>query len=524
VKRITAALAGGLLLAAIAAGAPSRAHSAELGIHRIRHVVVIMQENRSFDSLFGTFPRADGIPMAHGSPSVCVPDPEIAGCVRPYHDPSLVNRGGPHNADDAAADVDGGRMDGFVRQAEVSGNDGSACRSHACMDVMGYHDAREVPAYWDYATRYVLQDHMFEPTASWSLPDHLYLVSEWSAVCGVSWDPASCRNDAVEPGAGPNESSPEQAADYSWTDLTFLLHRAHVPWAYYVVRGDEPDCENGAATCQPKPQGPTTPGIWNPLPGFATVRQDGELRNVRDISQFYAAAQRGTLPAVTWIAPSWNVSDHPSASLADGQKFVTSLVNAVMLGPDWGSSAIFLSWDDWGGFYDHVVPPHVDENGFGLRVPGIVISPYARRGFVDHQVLSHDAYAKFIEDDFLGGVRLDPRTDGRPDPRPDVRETAPAVGDLSADFDFSSSPPPLVPPHKGKPSVVAAQAGVERADADRGSRAGNAVPAATPARGPTAALPQPASAARSKAGAVSIVLATIGVAMGAVAVTRARRR
>jgi phospholipase C len=128
---------------------------------------------------------------------------------------------------------------------------------------------------------------------------------------------------------------------------------------------------------------------------------------------------------------------------------VTGLINAIMRSPDWSSTAIFLSWDDWGGFYDHVVPPHVDENGYGLRVPGIVISPYARRGVIDHQILSHDAYNKFIEDDFLGGRRLDPATDGRPDPRPGVREANPLLGDLSLDFDFSQSPrpPELLPVH-----------------------------------------------------------------------------
>ena len=111
-----------------------------------------------------------------------------------------------------------------------------------------------------------------------------------------------------------------------------------------------------------------------------------------------------------------------------------------MQGPAWNSTAIFLSWDDWGGFYDHVTPPHVDENGYGLRVPGLVISPYAKKGLIDHQTLSFDAYLKFIEDDFLGGSRLDPKTDGRPDPRPDVRENASVLGNLESDFDFSQSP------------------------------------------------------------------------------------
>jgi phospholipase C len=126
---------------------------------------------------------------------------------------------------------------------------------------------------------------------------------------------------------------------------------------------------------------------------------------------------------------------------------VTGLINDVMSGPDWNSTAIFLSWDDWGGFYDHVAPPGVDLNGYGLRVPGLVISPYAKQGFIDHQTLSFDAYLKFIEDDFLGGQRLDPATDGRPDPRPDVRENAPLLGNLLNDFDFSQQPtPPLLLP------------------------------------------------------------------------------
>ena len=120
-----------------------------------------------------------------------------------------------------------------------------------------------------------------------------------------------------------------------------------------------------------------------------------------------------------------------------------------MSSPEWDSSAIFVSWDDWGGFYDHVVPPSVDANGYGLRVPGIVISPYARHGYIDHQTLSFDAYDKFIEDDFLNGQRIDPMSDGRPDPRPDVRENVSILGNLMADFDFSQPPraPVVLPVH-----------------------------------------------------------------------------
>jgi hypothetical protein len=134
------------------------------------------------------------------------------------------------------------------------------------------------------------------------------------------------------------------------------------------------------------------------------------------------------------------VSEHPPGLISASQAYVTRLVDAVARSPDWRSSAIFLTWDDWGGFYDHVEPPRVDVNGYGLRVPGIVISPYAKRGYIDHQTLSFDAYAKFIEDTFLGGQRLDPRTDGRPDARPDVQENAPILGNLASDFDFTHTP------------------------------------------------------------------------------------
>jgi phospholipase C len=234
----------------------------------------------------------------------------------------------------------------------------------------------------------------------------------------------------------------------AWTDLTWLLFRHHVTWAYYVQTGSQPDCENDSAeTCAAVAQSYKTPGIWNPLPLFTDVQADRQLKNIQPLDNFYDHAKLGTLPAVSWIVPSQADSDHPPASIHQGQAYVTSLINSIMKSPDWKSSAIFLSWDDWGGFYDNVVPPAIDQNGYGLRVPGLVISPYAKEGYIDHQVLSSDAYLKFIEDDFLGGARLNPRTDGRPDPRPDVREDAQQLGNVANDFDFNQAPrPPLLLP------------------------------------------------------------------------------
>jgi phospholipase C len=424
-------------------------------IHKIQHVVVIMQENRSFDSYFGTFPGADGIPMQNGVPTVCVNDPLTHQCVKPYHDPQNLNHGGPHGAVNAAADIDNGKMDGFIAQAEKGKGscttpDNPACSGNGQTDVMGYHDAREIPNYWTYAENFVLQDHMFEPDASWSLPSHLFMVSAWSAYCSKPGDPQSCVNNIKGP-VSLKQANAYQA-DYAWTDLTYLLYKNHVSWAYYVAPGTQPDCDDDAASCAPVKQGPKTPGIWNPLPDFDTVKQDGQLNNIQSVNNFYMAAKNGTLPAVSWITPDGKESEHPPALVSVGQAYVTGLINAIMQGPDWSSTAIFLAWDDWGGFYDHVVPPKVDQNGYGLRVPGIVISPYAKKGYIDHQTLSFDAYLKFIEDDFLNSQRLDPKTDGRPDPRPDVREDASILGNLLADFDFNQSPrPPMVLPTNPPP-------------------------------------------------------------------------
>src|SRR4051812_749888 len=256
-----------------------------------------MQENRSFDSYFGTFPRADGIPRG-----VCVPDPR-GGCVRPFHDGNDRNFGGPHASINAVRDIDRGAMDGFVRSS-VRGTLGCGSRNDpycighgAGRDVMGYHDGRDIPNYWAYARNYVLQDHMFEPNASWSLPAHLFLVSEWSAKCSVAGAPMRCVSSPNHPDEPPDfrGNHKRTTPSYAWTDLTYLLHEHHVSWRYYVMKGGEPDCANDSATCAPVSQSATTPGIWNPLPYFSTVRQDGQLGNVTSLRNFFGAARRGTL-------------------------------------------------------------------------------------------------------------------------------------------------------------------------------------------------------------------------------------
>jgi phospholipase C len=458
VKRILVVILAGVSLLALLLGSadvPGHRFTARAGtrqgIHKIRHVVIIMQENRSFDSYFGTYPGAVGIPMRDGVPTVCSPDPKTNVCVKPYHDSADRNAGGPHDTIDAIHDINRGKMDGFQRQARKGrflachDTDNPGCSLTPLKpDVMGYHDWHEIPNYWDYARNFVLQDHMFEAENSWSLPAHLSLVSGWSARCSRHGDPMSCKSTLTAPFGATGHG---KKVDYPWTDLTWLLHRYKVSWRYYVANGSQPDCADDQMFCPQVPQRARTPGIWNPLPRFDTVQHDHQLGNIQPLGAFYRAASKGRLPAVSWVTPSQDVSEHPPSLVTAGQTYVTRLINTIMHGPDWNSTAIFLAWDDWGGFYDHLRPPRVDGEGYGLRVPALVISPYARHGYVDHQVLSSDAYLKFIEADFLRGRRIDPRTDGRPDSRPDVRENAKILGNLVHDFDFAQKPrPPLILP------------------------------------------------------------------------------
>jgi phospholipase C len=440
-----------------AARAGSSAHDAIVpsdGLTNLEHIVFIVQENRSFDHYFGTFPGADGIPRTKaGRFDVCVPDPEAhVRCRRPYHDTNGFDAGGPHNQKASRISVDHGRMDGFVRAIADIGNgcrgnpDRFNCRHatpgpNGTPDVMGFHTAKEIPNYWAYARHFTLQDRMFAPTDSWTLPSHLYLVSGWSARCSKPKDGRSCRSNLRK----PTEwwALPEGApAPYAWADITWLLGRAGVSWRYYI----------GADSCTTWPCSPEktptqTIPLQNPLPGFADVHVSHQLRNVAPQADYFSAASSGSLPAVSWVMPTFGRSEHPPQYIPNGQAWVTRVINAVMQGPadQWAHTAIFLTWDDWGGFYDHVRPIRVDPNGYGIRVPGIMISPYAKGG-IDHQTLSLDAYLKLIEDRFLGSQRLDgSNAYGWPDARPTTREAAARLGDLAKEFDWTRTPiPPLI--------------------------------------------------------------------------------
>jgi len=351
-------------------------------------------------------------------------------------------------------------MDGFVASAEQFAYP---------TDVMGYEDAREIPNYWAYAENYALDDHFFTASLGWSLPQHLYLVSGWSAHCTTA-QASSCVNNIQGPFTPTvQEAGVQQALTTgksnihdSWTDITDLLYKHHVTWRYYIETGNKVNCVDGMlSTCPTQARSYETPGIWDPLPIFSDVQENNQISNVVSQNEYFAAASKGTLPTVSWIEPSGPNSEHPQVGgIHEGQAYVTNIINAAESGPEWDSTAIFVTWDEWGGFYDNVVPPTVDGNGYGLRVPSIIISPYAKKGYIDHQTLSDDAYLKFIEDDFLGGARISSATDGRPDPRPDVRENESILGNIADDFDFNQTPSaPMILPVNPAPGPASTPGG-----------------------------------------------------------------
>jgi phospholipase C len=439
------AVAAAIVLAAgsglAATSKPTRAATSS----PIKHVVVLMMENHSFDNYFGTYPGANGIPAG-----VCVPDPALGTCDHPYHFvdryPSGYTHDLPHEASYAPADINSGKMDGFV-----------ASEQHACKcstaESMGYFDATDIPVYWRYAKNYTLYDHLFEQVTSWSFPSHLWMVSEWSASCTSPTNPLSCTGT---PKVGfPGWKTWPSSNTLPWTDMTYILHKGGVSWGYYNTDITQPVCQP-SNTCTMAASNPGTPVFWNPLPWFTDVQQDGQLGNIGTVSAFEAAAAANNLPSVSWVIPDRSGSGHPATSTNPGsEQYAVNVINAIESSPEWSSTAIFLGWDDWGGEYDHVVPPALDKIGLGLRVPEILISPYARVGSIDHQTLSVDAINRFIEDTFLGGQRLDPANDGRPDSRTTVRENSPLIGDITQDFDFSNPPaPPILFPTLSLPAKV----------------------------------------------------------------------
>jgi phospholipase C len=374
------------------------------GIDLIQHIVFIIKENRTFNNYFGTFPGANGVTSG----------PVSNGQIIPLgHTPDRVRDMG-HAWKDATTAINGGLMNQFdlVQYGNIGGD-------YMSMSQLYQTD---IPNYWTYAQTFTLSDATFSSLHGPSFPNHLYTIMATSA------------------NAIANPSEPTHPANPSWgcdavtgttvtlqdstgvqttvfpcfdnTTLGDLLESAGISWASYA------------------PVQNTSGYLWNAYNAVNHIR-NSSLWSERVVpsAQFVTDAQNGNLPAVSWLVPDVDDSEHPPASTCSGENWTVQQINAVMQGPDWATTAIFLTWDDFGGFYDNAAPTNPDYYGFGPRVPMIVISPYARPATIVHTEYEFSSVLKFIETRF--GL-------------PTLTDRDLEAADMTDAFDFTEAPLPAL--------------------------------------------------------------------------------
>jgi phospholipase C len=430
------------------------------------HIVVIIQENHSFDNYFGTFPGANGIPAGTklpkvpGGPKVIAPFLSIAPKLP--HDLSHMWRS-------AALAYDNGAMDGFywsatsqstfyygskivqpepnsalvqiLKRKNTNSPSNSTIRDGEIESLNGFTDDEDEaapgleeenysraakralsgppkqPPYAKYALCYY--DDKTIPNY-WQYATHYTLCDNFfSSLRGPS-QPNHLYSVAAQSGGLVYNLNRSETAVYNFPTLIDLLQQAGITWKYYT--GSNPRIES----------------LWNPLPGFSQYKQqNSELyKRLVDGREFYSDIRQGTLPQVSWIVPDRDDSEHPPKDITVGMWYVTRLVNAIMRSSYWSNTCIIVFWDDYGGFYDHVPPMQTDEFGFGFRVPCLVISPYSRAGTVVHTLYDETSPLKLIETKFLISALTD-------------RDSA--SNTMEECFNFNQSPlPPLVIKHSAE--------------------------------------------------------------------------
>jgi phospholipase C len=371
----------------------------------IKQVVFLIKENRTFDNLFGTFPGADGVRsgMDHGTGRALVRGTD-----------GRTDSDIPHCYTCALAAWNEGKMDGF-NQSESA-------------DRWAYTQLRpsQLPNYWAWAENFVLSDYFFASAQGPSFPNHLYSIAAQSG--GAHDNPR--RKPGLTHGSNtfgcdaPKEQLVEVVDSEGRTKMVApcfdfltegdLLNRADIPWSYYAANEDQKGY------------------IWSAYSAIRRYRQNPKnwQRHMFPVDQVVQDIRADRLPPVTWITPRFELSEHPEYNFCHGENWSTKVINAIMQSPMWKHTAIFLTWDDYGGFYDHVPPPQVDDFGFGIRVPMLVISPYAKQGVVDHRLGEFSSVLRFIEDNW----GLNQLTHRDRDAR-----------NMSYDFDFSQEPRPPDP-------------------------------------------------------------------------------
>lgn len=346
----------------------------------IKYIVVLMMENRTFDNLFGRFPGANGVTLPQAT------DP--------------VYRDFDHQGPPVIAAMDGGKMDEFPARGMVQ------------------YTQTDIPNYWSYALQYGLGDNFFTSVAASSTPNHIAMVASQSG--GVDTSVTVKGGTFVKGGCGTTQNS----VAYSRHPDTNV---GYFGWACYNINSIPQELDNAGISWHYYNNTP----FWNG-PGFIQATRNSK-NIIGNPNQFVKDVKAGKMANVTWLTPPSSAqSDHPPHSLLAGQDYVTSVVNSVMNSPYWANSAIFVTWDDWGGFYDHVYPPQIDGLGLGPRTPLLVISPYAKHNYISHQLGEFSSFDKFIEEDY----NL---------PSLGARDALPQISDLMDYFDFQSPPqPPLI--------------------------------------------------------------------------------
>jgi phospholipase C len=341
------------------------------GFSNIQHIIFIIKENRTFDNYFGTYPGADGATTATLSTGQVIPLGYTAD--RPTRDLD-------HSWAGELLAVDSNRMDKFdlTPLCNVNGD-------YLCLSQLTQQD---IPNYWAYANNFVLGDHMFTSMHGPSLPNHLYTVAATAG--GVASLPSGSTVQSWGCDASAGTTVPVIDAEgnltvqfpcFDFQTLADSLQNAGIFWRYYSPA----QYANGY--------------VWNALNSINHIR-NGPLwtSNIALDTQFVTDAQSGNLPAVSWLITSGPNSEHPTAGSCVGENWTVQQLNALMQGPDWNSSAVFITWDDFGGFYDHVPPPASDEYGLGLRAPFLIVSPYAQPGYISHTTYEFSSFLKFVEE------------------------------------------------------------------------------------------------------------------------------
>jgi phospholipase C len=355
-------LLAGPLTSAQAASGP---HSAQTKTP-IEHIVTILQENHSFDNYFGTYPGADGYPNGVNMP--VDPSNPGAGVVTPWHLGNTTLTDLSHSLATFRDQYNNGKMDSFISALNQRNQDGRLS--------MGYYDGRDIPYYWNLADHYVLFDKFFSSASDGSFANHMYWVA------------------GIPPVVDHGQTLTDKLANVP--TIFDRLQQAGVSWKFYVQNYDPTITYRDMGSVGNR----ESQVIWVPLLNIDRFIDDPALSNhIVDLSQYFVDLEAGNLPAVSYIVPS-GASEHPPSSLLSGQKFIKNLIQELMRSSVWDSSAFLLAYDDWGGWYDHVKPPQVDDYGYGLRVPALLISPYAKEGYIDNTQLDFTSILKFIEENW----------------------------------------------------------------------------------------------------------------------------